>query len=235
MPSNPISKYKIILFPVGVVLAMIILAFVVGSFLLGRIGQVRSEIQTLGSEKAVLDTRLSTLQAIDPQITQSVNFVSLAVPEKNPSVFITKQLRTLATKWSVTLADLSITTQAAESVDLAEPVVTNNHEIGFEAVGTVKNIFDFITNLSEIIPLVNISSVNLKAPVGDRITAQIRLNSQSAPFPKELPALHEPLVGLTESEQETLRLLETFEAPPAGVSTSTSSGVQSRANPYAPL
>lgn len=231
-----VTRYKNLLFPILVVVGLVIMSFAVGSFLIGRVGSVRAEIKAVDTENEVLASRLETLRSLDPNLAATVNFVSIAVPERNPSVLVTRQLRTLATKWTISLSNLSITTQMADASSESETAPLNMHEIGFEASGTYQNLFDFVANLSEIVPLVNLSSLSLRTPVGENFSAQIRLFAQSAPFPRELPALDEALVGLTESEQEALDAIESYAAPVIDTAPqATGSSGPIRVNPYAPL
>lgn len=225
---NNISKYKPVAFPLLATVALAFGIFWVGSFLFARINTVRSETRAMQSKNTVLSGRLTTLQSLDAGLRQSANTATLAIPEKNPAVLVTRQLRRLAQNHSVGIENLTIT---SSSLREGEEVLT--HDIGFEVVASdYESVSGYISGLSNIVPLVNLATLKVETRPGRGYVAQLKLTAFSSAFPTELPALDEPLSGLSPAEQEILATLESFTRPDTGGTLPEPVDVEPRANPF---
>jgi hypothetical protein len=161
----------------------------------------------------------------------AVNVASLAIPDKNPSILVTSQLRSIANRVGVGVSRLDVT---RGYVDPNAESAISQYDISFELFGeNYEKVSQFVQELSTITPLVNLTSITINSEATG-LTATVRLTAYSAPFPLELPALDEPLSGLSASEQETLSLLEGFSGPSLNTSGSAAGAAEilPRDNPF---
>ena len=211
-----IEKYRPMALPVAVIIGLSLASVYAVNFLYGRINSLGAQLGSVDSRNQVLSERLSALQSLTPQIREAVNTTTLAIPDKNPSVYVTGQLRRLATENELALAEFSIFPSGV-SLDSASVV---SYDISFKVSGNgYENVSSFIKDLSTIIPLVNLVSVNIKTQSSGAVAADIKLATFSAPFPQELPAIDEPLNGLSSGEMETLTILQDFDQPVVSASS----------------
>jgi hypothetical protein len=197
------------------------------NLIIKQINLIRGESSELQAKLTSLEERLFTLQEVESNVRSFVNIAAVAVPEKNPSVVVTRQLRALAAGKVVDLTEFSIL-----STDVVTENALTSYEVNFIAKSAeYEPLADFITGLSELLPLVNIGSLNIKSGSASGYEAQVRLLAYSAPYPETLPSLEEALVGLSTEEQESLSLLEQFNAPETAEEASPSEVVP-RQNPF---
>lgn len=226
---NKLGKnYKSVILPAGVSLVLVALILVVGNIFIGQITSLREEESAVSAKLATLESRLATLQEAKNTVENLVGVARIALPEDNPSILVTRQLRSIATERGVALSDFSVTpTGALEGETLL------NYEVTFNAKAADYNaIAAFIGDLSQILPLVNLVSLATDARVAEGAEAQVRLVTYSSPFPESLPELTEPLSGLSPSEQAVLSTIEGFSAPQILEPAPAPQPAAPRANPF---
>ncbi len=220
-------KYKGLFAPLAIAMVLIVSIFLAGNFLFNGIATVRSEAEELRGKVNTLQSRLATLQAAEKSVRNSVGVASFAIPEKNPSILVTKQLRNLATERGVTISDFSVA--AATSL---EGEAVSSYTINFTASAPdYDTLANYISELSRLLPLVNLGSLTMKGGVVSGVEAQISLLAYSASYPETLPSLEDPLSGLALGEEEVLKTLGEFSSP-AVSSPLAPSEVTPRVNPF---
>jgi Tfp pilus assembly protein PilO len=225
--ENLKRNYKSILISVTTIVFLVVLTFINANFVIGKINAVSSETSTIEARLETLQSRIAVLEAAVGSV-ELVNIAALAIPEKNPSVLLTGQLKSLALEHSVSIENLSIT---STSISDDEPMLT--YEVNFSAIGgDYESLSNFIDGLSTILPLVNLGSANIRSVTASGVESEIRLTAYSAVYPESLPTSDQPLSGLSPQEQEILTSLETFRQIVSTPPESTE--VPTRPNPFSP-
>lgn len=222
-------KYKSALVFLGIIIGFLGLTLVFSNFLIGRINSVRTEAEQIHIKSKSLESRIATLQAAASSVRELVDTAAIAIPEKNPSILITRQLREKAKESGVTLDDYTIT-----SGGVLETSTMENYEVSFKATGENYTVVSgFVIRLGSLLPLINLSSVSVRqSSTGSNIEANIRLVAYSAPYPEALPSLDTPLSGLSPMEQESLNTLELFDIPTFSATPPQSTEIVPRQNPF---
>ncbi len=222
------NKYRKLVLPAGVALFMIVGSVFLANFLYTRITQILAETAQQDTKNNILEGRLATLQALSEDIKEGANAVTFAIPDKNPSVLILNQLKSLAGDNNILLENISISSQP-----LAEETGLVSYTISFEAqASSTQILIDFVDGLSSVTPIINISTLEIKSGLASDVTATLGLMAYSAPFPEQLPALEEPLVGLSPEEQSVLDTIQTFTRPEVFTSGDPATQVVPRENPF---
>lgn len=222
------NKYKYLFVPLGVIVVFLVLIVVASNFLLIQIGSVRAQSGQLNSKIETLEARVDTLQAASNTVKDSVNIAAVAIPEKNPSVLVTRQLRKLAADNGIILSDFSIV-----STNIQNENAMFTYEVNFQARGAdYTSLATFLAGMDSLLPLVSLGSLTMDSKTVSGVEAQVRLIAYSAAFPESLPSLDEPLSGLSEGEQESLNILGGFNAPGVSGALPAPTEVTPRANPF---
>lgn len=233
--EKQLKNSKAVLFPLITVIVLIALTIGVANFLISRINTTRAETAQVQQKNDVLSERLSTLQAVEGEILEGVNVASIALPSQNPSVLITNVVKNLAVENNVFISKFAVTAlgTTTSSVPDASVDVVESYDVSFEASAeSYDSLSTFINELSTTRPILNLSSIITESANTSGVTTQIKLTTYSAPFPQELPALDEPLSGLSVEEQETLVLIESYTAPQIAGGDVAPSEVPPRENPF---
>ena len=221
MKSSVASKYKPLFVPLAGIAVLVVLVLVLGNFFFENISNFRSEIRKIEASNLILDERLNTLQSVAEELSRSTEIVNFALPEDSPGVLVALQIRSLARDKEVLLEDFTI---RKTSLTINETIETS--DIEFEASGEFTAVTSLVEELSGLLPLVNLQSVNVEDDFTGGVTASVRLSTYSAPLPETLPSLTESINGLTAAEEETLEQLSFFNRPnvPSNIPASTGSG-----------
>ncbi|OGM33074.1 hypothetical protein A2803_03070 [Candidatus Woesebacteria bacterium RIFCSPHIGHO2_01_FULL_44_21] len=221
------NKFKNLLIPIAVVAIFLVLIVVAANFLIGQINSVRSQAAALNSKIATLEARVATLQESSATVRDSVNATAIAIPEKNPAVLVTRQLRKLANDNGVVLSEFSIV-----STNIQGENSMYTYEVNFQALGTdYASVSVFLDGLDNLLPLINLGSLAMNSKLGG-VEATVRLIAYSAPFPETLPSLDDPISGLSDGEQESLNVLSGFVSPSGGEALPEPIEIIPRPNPF---
>lgn len=201
-------KYKTAIVPSLAIIVLSILTFVVINFFWQRISLTRDKIAVSQSQKNVLDDRYVTLQGSVLEAKESSNLVSFALPESSPAISILSHLNRLSVKYEVVLDGLSISKGA-----FSEDTSINSLSVNFDITGGYNSIYGFISDLSQIAPITNLSSLEMENDQDGNLLARVQLVGFYAPFPTELPPLTEALEDFTDEEKGTLNFIGQFEKP----------------------
>jgi len=201
-----INKYSGIATPLLVVLLLVIGGVSATSFLLNKINTINTQITQTQANIDVLSGRLATLQNLDSNVKTSVNIASLAIPEENPSILAVRQLRSIAVKWNVVIVNMTVDTLPPTP---EETII--KHDINFELLGEYRNVVSFLKNLSTVVPLLNLQTLDLDSSAENIVKGLVKIQAYSSSFPGELPPLTEPLASLSQGEEETLNSITGFE------------------------
>jgi len=183
----------------------------------GRIGQQREEVEVAGRDESTLSQKESVLRAVQGTVPTYVTTVAASLPEKNPSLSMIAQLRTLASSNGLLMQNIKIGS-AVPSGDLSMV------DIAFGLEGAPVQVVSFLNSIKNLAPVSTIEKAKVnQSGLGTRADVTVRV--YYSPFPKTLPSLTEPVRELTEEERSSLTRLSslslpaftTLQAQPAGV------------------
>lgn len=201
-----IKELKPLLIPVGSILVVLVLFYFGITQSLDRIKDKRRELAAARRDETTLEQKQEVLSDLSGEITNFVNVSSAAVPEKNTSLIMISQIKSLAAQRLLFLSDISIGGSAGDGA-------LSKSSISFDVEGDFTQVTSFIRDIANSAPLSRIDSVEIRQG-GDVVSATISLSAYGAAFPEKLPPINEPLSDLTDKEREVLGILTELQAPP---------------------
>lgn len=224
------AQYKGLFVPAVSMVVFLVLIAVAGNFLLGQISSIREQSGLLNSKIETLEARVAALQNTSDTLKDSASVAAVAVPEQNPSVLVTRQLRKLASDKGVALSDFSVV-----STNTQDANAMYTYEVKFQvSAADYAAVAAFLGEMDNLLPLVNLGSLAVDSRAATGTEAQVRLVAYSAAYPVSFPSLDEPLSGLSEEEQKLLNALGGFNAPEVGAKVPATTQATPRPNPFSP-
>lgn len=226
--------------PLVAIVINIILIAVVGNELLGRINSVRTETRGIKTGNETLEARVSTLRALEPEVSDNVAVVALAMPAEPPAVLAISTLKKLASDRNIEIKKLTIGTDedvtgalpADEMPQESDSTLTSSITIEV-GVDEYSSLIDFVRAISKSKPLMSLQSVKTKDNTsGGNIEVAMSFVAYYSPYPKSLPAVNQAISGLTASEEELLATLASFTSPNIPSDAGTPVAVPPRGNPF---
>ena len=212
---------------------LLVLIVFSGNFFIGKIRKITEQKRQISSKLETVEAKIATLESAANNVKKFVSVASYAVPEKNPSLLVTSQIRKLAAVNNILLDSFIVTAGSQNSQAENQQQLLVAHQISFVATGAGYNeISGFVTKLNNLLPLLRLDSIEVNKVSQNNIEAKIGLSVFSAPYPKTLTLVDESLGGLTESEQGILTLLETYNAPEIDINPNVSMETAPRENPF---
>lgn len=204
-------------------LLLILFLFVSGvTQALGLIEGKRNELSLAQKDENTLEQKQQVLTELGSEATTFANVTSDALPEKNASLIMISQIKGLTAQRLLAISDLKIG-RAVEDGALTKA------QLQFDIDGDPGQVIAFIRELASVAPISRLDSVSINQS-GDIIRASVALSVYSASFPEQLPAIKEPLSGLTDKEREVLGILTDLTPPPFSSITPEPPGA--KANPF---
>lgn len=205
-------------------LAALILIFVIGLKVgLGQVDQRRSNLTSLQKNKEILTAKRDLLTNIAPQVASQAGLVTAALPGRNPALLVISQIKKLAVAKGIAITGLKVGA-SAETKSKAAAV-----EVSLDLVGPVVSVFDLINGIKKIAPISHIDKVELNLS-GTDVQSSLQVKAYWAPFPTKLPALTQPISGLTKAEETLLETLADLTLP--AFVTLAPSGPVENPNPF---
>ena len=201
-----IKELKPLLIPVGAILVVLVLFYFGITQSLDRIKDKRRELTVARRDETTLEQKQEVLSDLSGEITSFVNVSSAAVPEKNASLIMISQIKSLAAQRLLLISDISIGGSAQDGV-------LSKSSIQFDVEGDFTQVTSFVRDIANSAPLSRIDSVEIRQG-GDTVRATVSLSTYGAAFPEKLPPINEPLSDLTDKEREVLGILTELQAPP---------------------
>ncbi len=189
-----------------------------------RVSAQKQSLATAKRDVRVLTEKQELLAEISNEAAELVYPLTFALPHENASLMMLSQLKTLSAQSGLFLANM-------KSGPLIPDAKTglSRHEIQFDADGDMVGILSFLENLPNAAPISRLETVSVSS-AGAASRGEIKLSVFTAPLPKTLPAITEPVRELTDAELETLNQLATLFLPP--LLEVEAQGASPRANPF---
>lgn len=217
-----VKQLKPLLIPVAALIVIITLFFFAITQALGQIEDRRQQLSLAKKDERTLEQKQQVLSELTGEVTSFVNVSSNAVPEKNASLMMISQVKSLAGARLLLISDLKIS-RAVEDGALTKA------QLQFDIDGGLNQVTAFLQELEDSAPLSRLDAVGINQS-GDVVRASITLSVYSASFPEQLPAITEPLADLTDQEREVLGILAELQSPPFSAVDPEQPGA--RGNPF---
>lgn len=181
-------------FPLMVV---IVLFVVVGNIGFTKFTEVRGEIADAKKTVNILKQKLEVLQTITAITESSVSKISWAIPDSNPTLTVSSQLKNLAQVNAVVTSSFKSNAASTSVGGLSQT------SISFTVDGSRSQVFSFLSAVSKFAPITIVDKIRISESAG--ITrADVSVKSFWAALPKTLPKVDSPISDLTAKEKETL-------------------------------
>jgi hypothetical protein len=178
-------------------LIVIILFAVVGNFGVSKVLKVRSEIESAQNTEQTLTQKLNLLKTLSSDAALKSGIVTSAVPDSNPSLTVSSQLKTMAGVNGVILSAIKSSVGSVNSSGL------NDVNITFSVEGARQQVFSFLESVAKISPITITNKISISEVMG-LVKADINVKSYWADFPKTIPSVTTPITDLTTAEKEIL-------------------------------
>jgi hypothetical protein len=195
---------------------VVILFLVVGNFGISKVTDLRAQITEATSQKATLTQKLSILQSLSLVAAQSGNLATSALPDSNPSLLVSSQLKLLAGNAGMVISSIK---SGAAGVDASG---LSRVDISFTVTGARVQIISFLKNIGNIAPVTLIDKISL-AETGGVTKADVSVKSFWAPLPKTIPSVDQAITDLTADEKKLLTQIGEL-TQPTFIQVASSSG-----------
>jgi hypothetical protein len=178
-------------------LVVVVLFIVVGNFGISKVAGLRSQIALANSQQATLTQKLNILQSLSTVAAQGSIFTTAALPDSNPSLLISSQLKVLAGTTGVVILSIKSGTAGVDASGMSRA------DIAFTINGGRDQVISFLKGISSIAPVTLIDKISLTETSG--VTkADISVKSYWASLPKTIPAVDQAITDLTADEKKVL-------------------------------
>lgn len=199
-------EFQVLLVPFALISAMAILFAIVYNVGVSRISQQNQQLAITKKNESVLAERVSVLQEVSGTVTTQAKAADAAVPSINPGLITLSQVRTLASKTSLSVIDFGI---GSEIIDVGG---LKKVEVDITVEGKFGDVVSFISQLNSIAPISVPTKIRMTS-AGGLSRASLSANSYFAALPTRLPALTEPVRKLTAAETDTISKISALSQP----------------------
>ena len=191
--------------PLLIVVALIIVFVGAFNLVAARITSLIAENEEAIKTTQTLQTKLSSLESTQTQISNYAQSLIAALPAKNSSLIALSQAKSLAAENSLVLDNISVGSELSDAA-------ISHVDVIFDVTGASQGVFSMIEALSNVAPISRVSKVKVTA-VGASHKASVALTSYWAALPTQISAVSDPLGDISPQEQELLNKLGGLRQP----------------------
>lgn len=206
MNTNTKNEINFLLKPVIIfssVLILIILSFVVG---FKNISNLRDNITTNKTTERSLSQKVQALETVNRTLPGDVTFLDAVLPSRGAVLYALSQLRTQSLNNNLAISNLKTGNVIPESAGVMKSSVS------FEVEGQESNVFDFLSSLNKVLPLINIDKISFNNSLG-LSRANVSVYVYSAELPKTIPSITGAVGELTNQDTTLLNELTEYILP----------------------
>jgi hypothetical protein len=197
---------RVLLVPILSLLILFVLIIMTVRFSYLKIIEQNTEIKELSQKIEVLDDKLEILRLIKNKILDDADMSLMALPSENPGLWKMAQISKLAEENNVEISRKELSNEKA-SKGLRSTILLIHYK------GELSDVLKFLENTFNMVPLTQISSVNLTVKGGKNATGDTEIEMFRASLPEKLPKLTEPIKNLTDEQEELLDTLSLLKLP----------------------
>ncbi len=221
LPPN-IRKLLLPLLVLGGVIVLIVVSITNGT---DRISKQKKDLATTKKTEAVLEEKESELRRTAGSLLPYVNTSSIALPKKNPVLYVLIQTRSHAEKQNVVLGDMKVNMGSGKG-----SVGISGVGINVDITGSFVDVINFIKNSKDLAPITTVDKVDMDITDPDNVVANVSLTAHWSLFPTELPAITTPIDKITQEEISILQRLAGLIQPEFTILSAQA--VDPRGNPF---
>jgi len=200
------QKMRVMLLPLVLLLAMVTLSIIVFKVGVAKISTQRVELKKASKNETILTQKQQVLQTLENNILSYADTAIIAMPDKNPSLIVLSQLKTLAEKNAITLSEIKIGSKTSDKSGTFKTTIL------FEIEGTLFQVLNYLISTKSFAPLSVVDRVDI-AQASGAIRASVNLTVFWVPLPTKLPAISEPVRELSADETNLITELSSLEQP----------------------
>lgn len=197
---------RVLVIPTFLIGMLIILTLVVFKNGFTRISFQLKKLKEAERTENMLKQKVDVLENLKGVVLDKAEVSVIALPEKNPTMFMFAQLRNSADKYLLTILDREARGMYSPEGDLSKM------ELRFRVRGDHSNIIDFLREIKDLAPLSTVEEVSISIK-GNLSEAEVTLFVYWGDFPEKIPPLTEPVRALTEQEEEAYQKIAKLTKP----------------------
>ena len=202
-----LSSFRALTIPLACLIVFLLLAFFGGRTVLSRIQILRRSLSLMEKSERVLERKLSLLEESSGEVLSLSDSAVIALPARNSALLAISQLKNRADEQGVLLDDLKVGIEIEDKVKKI-----SRADIKFDIEGPLVSLLNFLVEIKKDAPLSSLRRVALsQSATGARFS--ISLSTFWSEFPTKLPAVNEPITGLSDKEREILELMAKLNRP----------------------
>jgi len=217
------ASVTVIALPFIYVVILVVISYIAINTGMSKISQQKSNLAKSKKTESVLRDKEQTLQEASVVITPYVDYSTQALPDRNPSLAVISQVKTLGLEKDVELIDMAVSGFSEATKGISSAGMT----VGI--TGDLDKTVDFIKSTKLLAPIIVLDMIEMEFS-GNTISTDLRTQSFWKPLPKELGKISDPIDKLTETEIEILDELAQLKAPT--FYDVSPSGPYTRGNPF---
>lgn len=208
--------------PLFSLIGITICFFIASKIGFNKITDQGKEIKTFEKNISILKKKEEALSEVKETLGDEIQFFSLALPENNPIFSIIYQVKKYSTQQGLFLENVKGGTESKGKNYLRT-------DLNFDLDGSLPAIISFLNKTQEFSPIVTIEKFEL-SQAGGVFRGSITLRGYWAAYPKNIPAITQPLSDFTDEEIEMILKISKLEiAPFSGFSARQDT---TRTNPF---
>jgi hypothetical protein len=200
------QKMKVMMVPLGLLLAMVVLTVIVLRVGVSKISTQRAELRKATKNETILSQKQQVLQTLENNILSYADAAIVAMPDKNPSLMALSQLKVLAEKNGIIISDIKIGSRTKDKSGAFKTTIL------IEVEGPLTQVLSYLISTKNFAPLSVVNKVEL-AQAGGLARASSSLTVFWVPLPTKLPAIAEPVLELSANETNLITELSNLEQP----------------------
>jgi hypothetical protein len=219
-PQKSVSTIMLLM-PVAYFVVLLVVSYFVVKAGYAKIKSLRASIASAKKVESVLAEKESILKTVSANISYYVLPVSIALPEKNPALYLISQIRSLSEQNATDLQEFKLGS-AGQGQD-------SQLNLSLSLRGDYPNVISLLNGLETLAPILSLNKVEMSLS-GSVVNADMVVGSYWSAYPDKLPSVTDPIQELTKTNNETLK--KVVQLTPPFFTTLTPTEPYGRQNPF---
>lgn len=223
LPPN-LKELMLPLLALSGAVVLIVVAIINGT---DRISEQKKILAKTEKTESVLEEKESELRRTAGSLKPYINTASIALPEKNPVLYVIVQTRAHAENQNVTLGDFKINMGSGRGSTTTLSAVGIHTNI----TGSFVDVINYMKKAQDLAPITTVEKMKLSIKDMDNVSADVTMLAHWSNFPTEVPAVTTPINKITQEEIRVLQRLAGLIQPEFAILSPQV--VDQRENPFA--
>jgi len=204
---NSKQNVRAIGLPIFIFVVLLILTIVAGNTAYKEYQKQAKVLESDMVQETALKLKLDTLSSVEIVSLDATNRSLVALPEKNPGLFMVSQLKSLAQKHTLEVLESTVDKDSNFNDTISKA------KISMVLGGTeLSSFIDFLKETTTLSPLSTIDDVSISVSRNE-YEMEMAIFVYWSALPHTLPALTEPIKNLSTNDEEILRYLSNLTIP----------------------